>query len=172
MGRIGLAIARRVEALGLPVSYHNRSKVDGVTYAYHGSLKELAAAVDTLICAAPGGAATKGAVNAEVLEALGPDGVFINIGRGSTVDESALIAALKNGVIRSAGLDVFADEPRVPDALVALPNASLLPHVGSATQHTRRAMADLVADNLVGWFSKGIPVSPVPEARDIVRAGG
>ena len=110
-------------------------------------------AVDTLISVAPGGAATEKAVNAEVLAALGPNGVFVNIGRGSTVDEEALIAALANGTIRAAGLDVFADEPHVPQALIDLPNASLLPHVGSASVHTRNAMADLVVDNLIAWFS-------------------
>ena len=113
----------------------------------------LAEAVDTLISVAPGGAATEKAVNAEVLAALGPNGVFVNIGRGSTVDEAALAAALANGTIRAAGLDVFADEPHVPQALLDLPNASLLPHVGSASVHTRSAMADLCVDNLVSWFT-------------------
>ena len=120
---------------------------------------------------APGGAATEKAVNAEVLEALGPDGVFVNIGRGSTVDEPALIAALANGTIRAAGLDVFADEPHVPQALIDLPNACLLPHVGSASVHTRNAMADLVVDNLIAWFSgKGGPLTPVPETKHVSAA--
>ena len=154
MGRIGLAIARRLEAFGLPVAYHNRRQVEGVPYAYHPTLIGLAQAVDTLISVAPGGAATEKAVNAEVLAALGPNGVFVNIGRGSTVDEEALIAALANGIIRAAGLDVFAREPHVPQALLDLPNASLLPHVGSASVHTRNAMADLVVDNLIAWFSE------------------
>jgi lactate dehydrogenase-like 2-hydroxyacid dehydrogenase len=120
MGRIGQAIARRLEAMGLAVSYHNRRQVEGMPYAYYPSLKELAAAVDTLISVVPGGASTDKAVNAEILEALGPDGVFVNIGRGSTVDEPALIEALTKGTIRAAGLDVFADEPRVPQALLGL----------------------------------------------------
>jgi lactate dehydrogenase-like 2-hydroxyacid dehydrogenase len=167
MGRIGQAIARRVEALGLTVGYHNRRPVEGLANTYYSTLKDMALAVDTLISVAPGGSATEKAVNAEILQALGPDGVFINVGRGSTVDEEALIKALSAGTIRAAGLDVFADEPRVPDALVALPNACLLPHVGSGTVHTRRAMAGLVADNLVSWFTDNKPISPVPETAGI-----
>lgn len=167
MGRIGQAIARRLEAFGLSVAYHNRRRVEGLPYEYHATLLSLASSVDTLISVVPGGAATAKAVNAEVLRALGPDGVFINIGRGSTVDEDALAAALRDGTIFAAGLDVFADEPNVPKALLDLPNASLLPHVGSASVHTRNAMADLVVDNLVSWFSKGEPVTAVPETAHI-----
>jgi lactate dehydrogenase-like 2-hydroxyacid dehydrogenase len=122
--------------------------------------------VDTLISVVPGGASTDKAVNAEIFEALGPDGVFINVGRGTSVDEPALIEALAKGTIRAAGLDVFADEPRVPEALIALPNACLLPHVGSGTEHTRSAMADLVVDNLLSWFTEGKAISPVPETRE------
>ena len=167
MGRIGIAIARRIEAFGLSVAYHNRRQVEGVPYAYHATLLGLAHAVDTLISVAPGGTATEKAVNAEVLAALGPNGVFVNIGRGSTVDEEALIAALANGVIRGAGLDVFAREPHVPQALIDLPNASLLPHVGSASVHTRNAMADLVVDNLISWFSGKGPLTPVAETKHV-----
>ncbi|MEO4000507.1 2-hydroxyacid dehydrogenase [Mesorhizobium sp. CAU 1732] len=163
MGRIGLAIARRVEAFGLPVSYHNRRKVDGLGYAYHDTLVGLAKSVDTLISVAPGGASTEKAVNAEVLAALGPTGVFVNIGRGTTVDEAALAKALSDGTIMAAGLDVFEKEPNVPDDLMQAPNASLLPHVGSASLHTRQAMADLVVDNLVSWFDEGKPLTAVPE---------
>lgn len=168
MGRIGMAIARRLEAFGLPVSYHNRRKAEGVAYAYHDTLVGLARAVDTLISVAPGGAATEKAVNAEVLAALGANGVFVNIGRGSTVDEAALATALKDGTILAAGLDVFADEPRVPDDLLSLGNACLLPHVGSASVHTRQAMADLVVDNLIGWFDAGRPLTPVGETATVV----
>ena len=169
LGRIGLAIARRLEALGLKVSYHSRRPVDDVHYQYQPSLKSLAESVDTLISVVPGGAATEKVVNAEVLKALGPDGIFINIGRGSTVDEPALIDALARGSIRAAGLDVFADEPNVPDALLALPNVCLLPHVGSSTRHTRQAMADLVVDNLGSWFEKGQAITPVPETAGLER---
>lgn len=171
MGRIGQAIARRLEAFGLPVSYHNRRRVEGLSYQYYPTLKGLAESVDTLISVAPGGASTEKAVNAEILSALGPSGVFVNIGRGSTVDEPALAAALANGIIAAAGLDVFADEPNVPKALLDAPNTSLLPHVGSASDHTRRAMADLCVDNLVSWFTERRPLTPVPETVG-VRARG
>ncbi|GGE25166.1 glycerate dehydrogenase [Aureimonas endophytica] len=172
LGRIGLAIARRLEAFGLTIAYHNRSPRGDVAYAYHPDLIGLATAVDTLIVAAPGGAATNGAVNAEVLKALGPDGVLINIGRGSVVDEPALVAALQDGTIAGAGLDVFAREPHVPDALLALPNAVLLPHVASASRATRRAMGRLVLANLDSWFA-GRPVpNPVPETIDVAPPRG
>jgi len=167
LGRIGLAVARRIEAFGLPISYHNRRPVDGVRYKYYPTLVELAGAVDTLVSVAPGGASTEKAVNAEVLSALGPDGVFVNVGRGSVVDEDALGRALSDGTIMAAGLDVFANEPNVPDALLKATNASLLPHVGSGTFHTRQAMAGLVVDNIEGWFSNGKAVSPVPETQNV-----
>lgn len=167
MGRIGQAIARRLEAFGVSVAYHNRNRIAGETRDWHPTLVDLAEAVDTLICVAPGGAGTKHAVNADVLRALGADGVFINVGRGSSVDEAALIAALRQGAIAAAGLDVFEDEPNVPHALLDLPNACLLPHVASASVATRRAMADLVADNLVSWFETGKALTPVPETAQV-----
>src|SRR6185312_5306345 len=167
LGRIGLAVARRLEAFGLPIAYHNRRPVESVPYAYHPTLKGLAGAVDTLICIAPGGAATEKAIDAEVLSALGANGVLVNIGRGSTVDEAALAAALVNGTIAAAGLDVFANEPNVPQALLDAPNTVLLPHIGSASVHTRRAMADLCVDNLVAWFSEGKALTPVPETKHV-----
>lgn len=170
LGRIGQAIAHRLEAFGLPIAYHNRRPVAGVSYAYHDSLRGLAEAVDVLVSVAPGGAQTHKIVDAGILEALGPDGVFINIGRGSTVDEQALIAALATGTIRAAGLDVFADEPHVPQALLDLDNATLLPHVGSASQATRAAMADLVVDNLLAWFDEGRVLTPVPETAGLTAA--
>lgn len=163
MGRIGRAIARRLEAFGVEIAYHNRRRVDGVPYAYHGSLEELASAVDTLVSVAPGGAATEKAVNAPVLAALGPEGVFVNVGRGSTVDEEALAKALNEGTIAAAGLDVFANEPRVSQALLDAPNTCLLPHVGSASVATRAGMADLLVDNLLSWFAGKGPLTPVPE---------
>lgn len=171
MGRIGRAVARRLEAFGLPIAYHNRRKVEGLAYDYHATLKGLAEAVDTLICIAPGGAATEKAINAGILSALGPNGVLVNIGRGSTVDEAALAAALESGAIAAAGLDVFADEPNVPQALLDAPNTSLLPHVGSASDHTRRAMADLCVDNLVAWFTERRPLTPVPETINVKARG-
>ena len=163
LGRIGKAIALRLEVFGMPVAYHNRNPVADSPYSYYPSLVELAKAVDTLICVAPGGKGTEKAVDAEVLEALGPNGVFVNVGRGSSVDEDALAAALESGTIRAAGLDVFADEPRVPQRLLDAPNTCLLPHVGSASVYTRDAMADLQVDNLVSWFSKGKAITPVSE---------
>lgn len=169
MGRIGRAIAQRLAAFGLPIAYHNRRPVDDVPYAYHDTLLGLASAVDTLICVAPGGEKTSKAINEAVLKALGANGVFVNIGRGSTVDEAALIRALEDGTIFAAGLDVFEDEPNVPEALLAVENASLLPHVGSASVATRQGMADLVADNLVSWFTKGQPITPVPETASVTR---
>ncbi len=163
MGRIGKAIARRLEAFGIPVAYHNRSRVADLANDYYPTLVEMAKNVDTLISVAPGGATTDKIVNAEVLAALGPQGVFINIGRGTTVDEAALADALRNRTILAAGLDVFAREPHVPQALLDVPNATLFPHVGSASIHTRNAMADLVVDNLIAWFSEGRALTPVPE---------
>ena len=163
LGRIGKAVARRIEAFGLPIAYHNRRQASDVRYDYYPSLKELAKAVDTLILVAPGGAETAKAVNAEVLEALGADGVLINVGRGSLVDEDALVAALNNGTIAAAGLDVFANEPHVSQGLLDAPNTVLLPHIASASQKTRQAMADLVIDNLIAWFDTGSALTPVPE---------
>lgn len=163
LGRIGLAIARRIEAFGLPIAYHTRTRREDLAFPYYPSLVSLAEAVDTLIVIVPGTPSTANAVNAEVLSALGPKGVVINVGRGSTVDEGALVAALQNGTIAGAGLDVFENEPHVPEALIALPNVSLLPHVASASVVTRGAMADLVVDNLKAWFTHGRALTPVAE---------
>ncbi|MFC0220793.1 2-hydroxyacid dehydrogenase [Pseudochelatococcus lubricantis] len=163
LGRIGLAIAERLAAFGVTILYHNRQPRTDVPFRYVDSLKGLAGEADVLIVATPGGEGTRHAVDAEVLAALGSDGVLVNIGRGSVVDEVALIAALEQGAILSAGLDVFADEPRVPQALIDLDRAVLLPHVGSASVHTRDAMGQLVVDNLQSWFAGKGPLTPVPE---------
>ncbi|MGO4673486.1 2-hydroxyacid dehydrogenase [Bosea sp. 2YAB26] len=163
LGRIGKAVAQRIEAFGLPVSYHGRTRQADVSYRYYPSLIEMAADVDTLISVAPGGAATHHMINADVLKALGPNGIVINVGRGSVVDEQALIEALKNKVILSAGLDVFEDEPRVPAELIAMDHVVLLPHVGSASVHTREQMGQLLVDNLVSWFDGRGPLTPVAE---------
>jgi len=168
MGRIGRAIARRLEAFGLPIAYHNRRPVEGVAYAYHPTLKELALSVDTLVSVAPATPQTTKIVDAGIFEALGPNGVFVNVGRGATVDEAALVDALSSGTFLAAGLDVFADEPNVPQALIDLPNATLTPHIASATVHTRQAMADLAADNIFSWFSHARrALTPVPETADV-----
>jgi lactate dehydrogenase-like 2-hydroxyacid dehydrogenase len=163
LGRIGMEIAARLAPFKVQIAYHTRRPRPDVPYVYHDSLAGLASAVDILISIVPSTPQTNGAINAEILAALGASGVLINVGRGSTVDEPALIAALQDGTIAAAGLDVFADEPRVPQALIDLPNVSLLPHVASASVPTRDAMADLVADNLISWFERGQPLTPVPE---------
>ncbi|MCT4494186.1 2-hydroxyacid dehydrogenase [Bosea minatitlanensis] len=163
LGRIGKAVAHRLEAFGVPVSYHGRSRQDDVAYRYYPSLVEMAADVDVLISVAPGGASTRHIINAEVLEALGRNGILVNVGRGTVVDEKALIRALQDGTILSAGLDVFEDEPRVPAELIAIEHAVLLPHVGSASVHTREAMGQLLVDNLVSWFDGKGPLTPVSE---------
>lgn len=167
MGRIGSAIARRLEAFGVSIAYHNRSQNHAVGYRYFPTLLEMARAVDTLVCVAPGGPSTEKAINAEVLAALGPGGVLVNVGRGSTIDEAALAEALANGTIGGAGLDVFADEPNVPQALLDAPNTVLLPHIASASRRTRAAVADLCVDNLVSWFDTGKPLTPVRECMDM-----
>ncbi len=163
LGRIGMEIAARLVPFKVDISYHTRRPRTDVPFAHYDTLVGLAKAVDILISIVPSTPQTNGAINAEVLAALGPSGVLINVGRGSTVDQPALIAALQDGTIAGAGLDVFADEPHVPQALIDLPNVSLLPHVASASVPTRDAMADLVVDNLVSWFDAGRPLTPVPE---------
>jgi lactate dehydrogenase-like 2-hydroxyacid dehydrogenase len=163
LGRIGKAIAKRVSAFGLDVVYHGRHPQEGVAHRYYSSLVEMAKACNILVIVAPGGPGTRHIVNAEVLKALGPDGVLINVARGSLVDEKALIEALRSHTILAAGLDVYEDEPNVPAELVALDNAVLLPHVGSASVKTRQAMADCVVDNLFAWADGKPPLTPVPE---------
>ena len=163
MGRIGQAIGRRLEASRVPVVYHSRHPAAGVSYQHYPDLIEMAKAVDTLVVIVPGGAATAKLINAEVMKALGPRGVIINVARGTVVDEPALIAALKSGTILAAGLDVFANEPAVPDELRAMQNVVLLPHIGSASVVTRNAMDQLVVDNLKTWFSGKPPLTPVAE---------
>jgi lactate dehydrogenase-like 2-hydroxyacid dehydrogenase len=163
LGRIGKAIAKRAEAFGLAIAYHSRSPHAGVPYPYYPTLVGMAEAVDILMVITPGGAATRHLINAKILDALGPKGVLINMSRGSVVDEKALIAALEEGKIASAGLDVFEHEPTVPQALIAMENVVLLPHVGSASVHTRDAMGNLTVDNLKHWFFGKGPLTPVVE---------
>lgn len=163
LGRIGKAIAKRLEGFGVSIAYHNRSQAKDVPYTYHDTLVGLAHAVDILISVAPGGPDTYHLINKDVFKALGPQGTFINIGRGSAVDEPALIQALQDGTIYAAGLDVFENEPHVPDAFLPLERAVLLPHVGSASHHTRNLMGQLVVDNLRSWFAGKGPVTPVAE---------
>ncbi|SDU29689.1 2-hydroxyacid dehydrogenase [Jiangella alkaliphila] len=161
LGRIGRAIAHRLEAFGCTVTYHNRRRVDDVAYGYAASPLELARSVDAVIVTTPGGSDTQALVSAEVLAALGPDGFLVNVARGSVVDQDALVAALASGALGGAALDVFTDEPRVPEELFALDNVVLLPHIGSATVETREAMAQLVLRNLERFLADGTLVTPV-----------
>jgi lactate dehydrogenase-like 2-hydroxyacid dehydrogenase len=163
LGRIGQAIADRVAPFGISVGYHNRNRKD-VSYRYYPSLVEMARDVDTLMIVIPGGDSTRHLVDAEVLKALGPEGIVINVARGTVVDEQALVDALRSNTILAAGLDVFEHEPEVHPDLLTLPNAVLLPHVGSATIPTRTAMANLVVDNLRNWLAHGTALTPVPES--------
>lgn len=152
LGQIGRAIANMAAPFAASIAYHSRRPVDGVPFAYHASPLDLAAAVDVLFLVTPGDAGPL--VDAAVLEALGPDGLLINVARGSVVDEAALVAALANGTIAGAGLDVFEDEPNVPQALLAMDNVVLQPHRGSATEEARSAMAALVLENLERHFGR------------------
>ena len=162
LGRIGQAIADKLEAFNADIHYHTRNKKE-VLYTYHASLKDMAEVVDVLICITPGGPSTNQIVNAEVIDALGPEGRLINVSRGSVVDETAMVAALKEGRLGYAALDVFHGEPRIPDALKTMSNVILLPHVGSATHETRAAMGALVVDNLLEQIKSGQVITSVPE---------
>jgi lactate dehydrogenase-like 2-hydroxyacid dehydrogenase len=163
MGRIGRAIARRLEAFGVPIVYHTRHPRADLAYRHYPRLIDMARDVDTLIVIVPGGPATRNMIDAKVLEALGPDGVLINVARGSVIDESALVEALKARKIFAAGLDVFVNEPVVPAELLALDNVVLLPHLGSASVFTREKMDQLLVDNLLAWSRGDPPLTPVPE---------
>jgi lactate dehydrogenase-like 2-hydroxyacid dehydrogenase len=163
MGAIGQAIARRLDAMKVPVVYHARRPAAGVSYRHYPTLLDMARDVDIIVVITPGGAGTKNLINAEVLKALGPEGILINMARGSVVDEPALIQALKDKTIMSAGLDVYVNEPSVPAELIAMENVVLFPHLGSASAYTRTQMDQLVVDNLVSWAAGKGPLTPVPE---------
>jgi len=163
MGAIGQAIARRLAAFGVPVVYHTRTPRRDVSYLHCPSLIEMARAVDILMVIVPGGAATRNLINAEVLDALGPEGILINMARGSVVDEPALIKALQDKRIMAAGLDVFAKEPDVPPELIAFDNVVLFPHLGSASVYTREKMDQLMVDNIAAWAAGKPPLTPVAE---------
>ena len=163
MGRIGKAIAKRASGFGMSIAYTARTEKTDSGYRFFASAAALAAQVDFLVVITPGGAGTHHLINAEVLKALGPRGFLINVARGSVVDEQALIQALQNGTIAGAGLDVFANEPNVPEALWTMGNVVLTPHMASATTETRQAMADLAFANMQAGIS-GQPLrTPVPE---------
>lgn len=162
LGRIGERIAEKLAAFDAKIIYHTRTKKD-VAYSYYDTLTDMARDSDVMVVITPGGAATNKLVNREVMEALGPQGTLINVARGTVVDEAEMVSALQDGRLGWAGLDVFEDEPNVPEALFALDNVTLLPHVASATHETRQAMGDLVCDNLSQFLKDGTLVSPVPE---------
>lgn len=163
MGRIGKAIAQRASAFGMSIAYTARSEKTDLGFKFYPSAAALAAQVDFLVAITPGGAGTKHLINSDVLTALGPRGFLINVARGSVVDEAALIEALQNGTIAGAGLDVFANEPNVPETLWTLPNVVLTPHMASATTETRQAMADLAFANMQAGISGQTLRTPVPE---------
>jgi lactate dehydrogenase-like 2-hydroxyacid dehydrogenase len=163
LGRIGKEIAKRVAAFGVEIVYHGRKPQADAPYLYYPTLVGMAKAVDILMVAAPGGAETRNLINAEVLAALGPNGVLINIARGSLIDDAALIEALRTKTILAAGLDVFVNEPNVPEGYLSLDNVVLTPHVGSASTATRLAMANLVVDNLFSFMDGKGPIAPTPE---------
>src|SRR6516225_2049189 len=163
MGAIGQAIARRLDAFGVPVVYHTRRRRHELVYPHYPKLLDMARDVDTLMVIVPGGVATANIINAEVLDALGPSGILINMARGSVVDEPALIEALTKKRIMAAGLDVFVKEPEVPSALIEMDNVVLFPHLGSASVYTRERMDQLVVDNIAAWAADKPPLTPVPE---------
>jgi lactate dehydrogenase-like 2-hydroxyacid dehydrogenase len=163
MGRIGKAIARRLEAFGVPIVYHTRNPQPDVPYRHYPKLVDMARDTDTLMVIVPGGKATQNLINADVLDALGPNGILVNMARGSVVDEPALIRALKEKKIYSAGLDVYVKEPAVPQELLEMDHVVLFPHLGSASEWTRTKMDRLVVDNLASWAAGKGPLTPVPE---------
>jgi lactate dehydrogenase-like 2-hydroxyacid dehydrogenase len=161
LGRIGKEIARRLQAMRMRVSYHGRHRQPWEPFDYYDNLEAMARDVDWLVVIAPGFAATRGIVSRAVMEALGPKGALVNVARGSLVDEAAMVELLGSGRLGGAALDVFADEPRVPEALFAMPNVVLSPHQGSATEKTRGAMGDLVVRNLAAHFAGDPLITPV-----------
>lgn len=165
LGRIGSAIATRLLGFDCAVAYHNRHRIDGSPFRYAQSPVELAESVDILVVATTGDRTTRHLVDRAVLEALGPEGYLINIARGSVVDQDALVELVAGGGLAGAGLDVFADEPNVPEALLELDNVVLFPHIGSATARTRKAMAMLAIRNLDTFLSTGDLVTPVLRPR-------
>jgi lactate dehydrogenase-like 2-hydroxyacid dehydrogenase len=165
MGRIGKAIARRLDGMLVPVVYHARRKAADVAYRHYPNLIDMARAVDVLLVIVPGGPETRNLIGRDVLEALGPDGILINMARGSVVDEPALIRALQDKTILTAGLDVYAREPEVPAELIAMDHVVLFPHLGSASIYIRTQMDQLVVDNLLAWAAGRPPLTPVPESK-------
>jgi len=160
LGRIGKDIARRLEPFGVTLAYHGRSDQQ-LAWRFEPDLVVLARDAEILIVAAPGGRETARMISAPVLDALGPQGILVNVARGSLVDQEALLAALQDRRIAGAALDVFDNEPDIDARFFGLENVLLMPHIGSATQETRAAMAQLMLDNLRSWFASGRVLTPV-----------
>mgnify|MGYP000164724952 FL=1 len=165
LGRIGQAIAKRAAAFDMTIAYTGRRAKTNAPFRYYPTASELAANSDYLVVAVPGGDDTKNMINAQVLKALGPKGIVINIARGSVVDQTALIQALKDKSIAGAGLDVFWDEPNIDPQFFKLQNVVLTPHNGSNTHETRRAMADLALANLKAFFEERPLLTLIPECQ-------
>lgn len=162
LGRIGQTIADKLAPFNTRILYHGRSKKD-VPYEYFPSLVDMAKEADAMVCITTGGPETKHMVNKEVMEALGPEGVLVNVSRGTVIDETAMIECLENGSLGWAGLDVFENEPAIPTRLKELTNTVLTPHIGSATHETRAAMGKLAVDNLIHYLKEGSAITPIPE---------
>lgn len=163
LGRIGEAIAEKLSVFKCETVYHSRNEKPNVPYAYYGDLKQMAADCDVLIVITPGGPATDKLISRAVMDALGPEGTLVNVARGTVVDETEMVKALQAGRLGAAGLDVFEDEPNVPEELFPMENVVLTPHVASATWETRQDMSDLVVENLIRFFERGSVETPVPE---------
>ena len=163
MGRIGRTIAKRAAAFDMSISYTDRAALADMDYTFHTTLLSLAEASDFLVVCTNGGAETRSLVNRDVLNALGPEGILINISRGSVVDERALIEAIEEGTLGGAGLDVFTDEPQVPRALLNRENVVVTPHMASATWATRKEMSRLVLENVSAYFAGEPLVTPIPQ---------
>ena len=161
LGRIGKAVAKRAEAFGMRIIYYGRRRVPDAAYPFYDDLVAMAHDSDYLMLTCPGGEATRNLVDATVIAALGPEGMLVNIARGSVVDQPALIAALQSRRLGGAALDVYADEPRVPEVLMKLDNVVLAPHIASATHATRRVMGNLMIDNLLAHFAGKDLLTPV-----------
>lgn len=163
LGAVGMAIAKRASlGFGMPVGYHSRQARSEVDYTWFPDARALAHNSDVLVIATPGGDGTRQLVDAAVIEALGPQGFVVNVARGSVVDTAALVDALATGRLAGAGLDVFEDEPNVPEPLKALPNVVLTPHVAGLSPDAVKATVELVTQNLLAHFSGRPVLTPVP----------
>ena len=163
LGLIGKQIARRAEAFGVKVVYHGRTKQEGAPYPYYASIEEMAKNCDTLVMAIPGGPTTLKIASRAVLESLGPEGVFVNISRGSVVDEEALIDLLQSKKLLAAGLDVFMNEPKINPIFYELDNVALSPHWAAGSHDARRTGQSIACDNVLSWIAGKGPLNPVPE---------